>query len=89
MTNIKKKDFYNAINGDDAKKESYGLESSTFKKVVNVDMLFDSRGEYLGIRTFRGKLENNKLNMKKGISDFKSFLDLSIWKNQKCIHIAD
>lgn len=84
MSNIKKRDFYNVISGEIVEAESYGYDASTFKKVDNVEMIFDSRGEYLGIRTCRGKIENGKYIVKKGPYDFKSFLDLKIWAGQRC-----
>jgi len=89
MTNLKKKDFYNVITGEDVNKESYGINASTFKRVINVDMVFDSRGQYIGIRTCRGKFENNKYIPNKGIHDFKSFSELMIWNNQKCTLIEE
>ena len=84
MSNIKKRDFYDVITGDVTRAESYGSNASTRKKVDNVDMIFDSRGSYLGIRTSRGKFENGKYIIKKGPYDFKSFLDLKIWAGKRC-----
>lgn len=84
MSNIKKLDFFNVITGDPVSEESYGRDAQTFKKVDNVDMIFDSRGEYLGIRTCRGKFINDKYTAKEGIRDFKSFLDLGIWASKQC-----
>lgn len=84
MSNIKKLDFFNVITGNPVSEESYGRDSSTFKKVDNVDMVFDSCGRYLGIRTCRGKLINGKYIAKEGIRDFKSFLDLNIWTSKQC-----
>lgn len=84
MSNIKKLDFFDIITGDPVSGESYGRDASTFKKADNVDMIFDSRGEYLGIRTCRGKLINGKYIAKEGIRDFKSFLDARIWTGMQC-----
>lgn len=84
MSNIKKKDFYDAITGDAVGSDSYGMGAVTFKKVDNVRLIFDSRGEYLGIQTCRGKIENGKYIAKKGPYDFKSFLDLKIWAGKRC-----
>lgn len=84
MSNIKKLDFFDVTTGYPVSGESYGRDTSTFKKVDNVDMIFDSRGEYLGIRTCRGKFINGKYTVKEGIRDFKSFLDLGIWTNVQC-----
>lgn len=84
MSNIKNRDFYDAITGDIVGAESYGRDASTSKKVDNVDMIFDSRGSYLGIRTCRGKFENGKYIASKGPYDFKSFLDLKIWAGKEC-----
>lgn len=87
MSNIKKREFYNAITGDIASAEDYGIDASTFKKVDNVEMIFDSRGSYLGIKTCRGKFENGKYIVKKGPCDFKSFIDLKIWACKRCSSI--
>ncbi len=84
MSNIKKRDFYNATTGEYADKERYGADAEIFKKVDNVDLVFDSRGEYLGIRTCRGKIIDGKYTCKKGILDFKSFTDLEMWSGIEC-----
>ncbi len=84
MSNVKKRDFYDAITGDNANKEDYGIDAAIFKKVDNVEMIFDSRGEYLGINTCRGKMVNDKYVVKEGPKDFKSFLDLKIWAGKGC-----
>lgn len=84
MCNIKKLDFYDAITGEKVSGTDYGINASTFKNVDNVDMIFDSRGKYLGIRTSRGKFEKGIYIIKKGPYDFKSFSDLDIWEGQKC-----
>lgn len=84
MCNIKKRDFYDIITGDVANAKDYGINASTFKKVDNIDMIFDSRGEYLGIRTSRGKFVNGKYIIKKGPYDFKSISDLKIWAGKRC-----
>lgn len=84
MCNIKKRDFFDVVSGDVVGADSYGSDASTYKRVDNVDMIFDSRGEYLGIRTSKGKFENGKYIVKKGPYDFKSFLDLKIWAGQRC-----
>lgn len=84
MSNIKKKDFYNVVTGDKESIDNYGINASTFKKVDNVDMVFDSRGQYLGIRTCRGKIINGRYKCKVGIRDFKSFMDLKIWGGINC-----
>jgi hypothetical protein len=84
MSNMKKRDFYNITTGERVDGENYGTDASTYKKVDNVDMIFDSRGSYLGIRTSRGKFENGKYIVKKGPYDFKSFLDLKIWEGKRC-----
>lgn len=87
MSNLKKIDFYNVITGEPVNKERYGIDASTFRKVDNIDMVFDSRGEYLGIRTCRGKTINGKYTCKKGIFDFKSFTDLKIWEGVECAKV--
>jgi len=87
MSNIKKKEFYDAITGDDVDKERYGIDASIFKKVDNVDLVFDSRGEYLGMRTCRGKIIDGKYTCKKGVFDFKSFTDLKIWAGVQCTKV--
>jgi len=84
VVNIKKKDFFNCTTGEENGGEDYGINCSTFKKVDNVDLVFDSRGEYLGIRTCRGKIINGKYTCKVGIRDFKSFMDLKIWAGTPC-----
>lgn len=84
MCNIKKKDCYNAITGDEADIQYYGMDTAIFKRVANVDMIFDSRGEYLGVRTSKGKFVDGKYIVTKGPYDFKSFLDLKIWAGQEC-----
>ena len=84
MTNIKKKDFFNCVTGEENRGDDYGINSSTFKKVDNVAMLYSSRGEYLGIYTCRGKIKNGKYTGKEGPRDFKSFMDLNIWSGVRC-----
>ncbi len=84
MVNIKKIDFYDATTGQSVSGDTYGKDASVFKKVDNVDLVFDSRGEYLGIRTCRGMIINGKYTSKKGIRDFKSFMDLMIWAGVQC-----
>jgi hypothetical protein len=84
MTNIKKREFYNVITGELNDGKYYGIEAEIFKKVDNVEMIFDSRGSYLGIRTSRGKFENGRYTFKKGPYDFKSFFDLMIWGGKLC-----
>ena len=84
MSNIKKIEFYDATTGEPVDKERYGIEASIFRKVDNVDLLFDSRGQYLGIRTCRGKIIDGKYTGKKGIRDFKPFTDLEIWTGIEC-----
>lgn len=84
MSNIKKRDFYNAITGDSVDGNKYGIDTEIFKKTDNVNMLFDSRGSFLGIMTCRGKFINGKYIVKKGPYDFKSFLDLKIWAGKRC-----
>lgn len=84
MSNIKKRDFYNVITGDSVDGNKYGIDAEIFKKVDNVNMVFDSRGSYLGIMTCRGKFINDKYTAKEGIRDFKSFLDLGIWAGKQC-----
>lgn len=84
MSNIKKKDFYDVITGVDTDAKYYGIDAATFKKVDNVEMIFSSRGEYLGVRTCRGKFVDGKYTAKKGPYDFKSFIDLKIWAGKGC-----
>ena len=87
MSNIKKREFYDSITGECVSGENYGFDCSVFKKVDNVDMVFDSRGQYLGIRTCRGKIINGKYTSKQGIRDFKSADDLRIWAGKQCADI--
>lgn len=87
MSNLKKRDFYDSTTGECVSGENYGFDCSVFKKVDNVDMVFDSRGQYLGVRTCRGKFINGKYTSKQGIRDFKSFMDLDIWKGARCADI--
>ncbi len=84
MVNIKKIEFYDATTGKSVEKERYGIDAQVFKSVDNVDLIFDSRGQYLGIRTCRGKIINGKYTSKKGIRDFKSFMDLNVWSGIRC-----
>ncbi len=84
MSNIKKRDFYNAITGDSVDGNKYGIDAEIFKKTDNVNMVFDSRGSFLGIMTCRGKFINGKYTSKRGIFDFKSFMDLQIWAGKRC-----
>ena len=88
MVNTKKIEFYDVITGQPANKEMYGLDTAVFRKMDNVDMIFDSRGTYLGIRTCRGKIIDGKYTCKKGgILDFKSFEDLKIWAGARCAKV--
>lgn len=84
MSNIKKRDFYDAVTGEPVNKERYGIDAVVFRKVDNVDLVFDSRGRYLGTRTCRGKIINGKYTCKKGVFDFRSFMDLDIWEGVQC-----
>lgn len=88
MTNLKKLDFYNVITGEKEDFNTYGIKASTFKKLDNIDMVFDSRGEYLGIMTCRGKFVNGKYTSKKGIKDFKTSEDLMLWNNIECVEVV-
>lgn len=84
MSNIKKKNYYDAITGCDVDGKNYGIDAAIFKKVDNVDLVFDSRGRYLGIRTCIGKFINGKYTAKRGPYNFKSFDDLKIWAGRRC-----
>lgn len=84
MCNVRKKEFYDAITGDTTDGKYYGTDAAIFRKVDNVDMVFDSRGSYIGIRTCRGTFVNDKYTTKKGPYDFKSFSDLKIWAGKGC-----
>jgi hypothetical protein len=84
MSNVRKKEFYDAVTGDTTDGKYYGIDAAVFRKVDNVRMLFDSRGEYLGIITCKGSLVNGKYTTKKGPYDFKSFSDLKIWAGKGC-----
>lgn len=85
MSNLKKLDFYDVTNGKPLDASTYGALNKSFKKVDNIDLIFSSRGEYLGIQTCRGKIINGKYTCKKGIKDFKSVEDLSIWDRGTCV----
>lgn len=91
MVNIKKKDFFDVITGEQVSGEYYGIDAAVFKKVDNIDMVFDSRGKYLGIRVCQGKIINDKGKIyytgKKGIRDYRSISDLSIWACRPCSNI--
>lgn len=87
MCNIKKRDFFNVITGEPTNAENYGTDASIFKKTDNTDLIFDSRGVYLGLRTCRGKFINGKYTSKQGIRDFKSADDLRIWAVTKCANV--
>lgn len=85
MSNIKNQMmFFDIITGNIASAEDYGIDGRVYRKTDNVDLIFDSRGSYLGIRTCRGKFIDDKYTGKKGIYDFKSFLDLKIWAGKRC-----
>ncbi len=89
MVNRKKRDFFNVITGEIANPEDYGVDGRIYKKSDNVDMVFDSRGQYLGIRTCRGKFVDDKhgnkvYTSKKGIYDFKPVSDLMKYPLQCC-----
>jgi hypothetical protein len=84
MCNVRKKEFYDAITGDTTDGKYYGMDAAIFRKVDNVKMVFDSRGQYLGILTSRGKFVDDKYTTKKGPYDFKSFSDLKIWAGKGC-----
>lgn len=84
MVNIKKRDFYDVVTGDIVESKYYGEDAATFKRVDNVNMVFSSRGEYLGLVTCRGKFVDGKYTTKKGPYDFKSFMDLKIWAGKGC-----
>jgi len=89
MSNVKKKDYYDCVTGCNEIEHDYGHFATVFKKTVNVDMIYDSRGKYLGIRTCRGSFNNNgKYIPNKGIRDFKSFTELyELWNGQLCVQI--
>lgn len=84
MTNIKKMEFFDVTTGEPISRDRYGIDGKIFKRVDNVHMIFDSRGQYLGIRICRGKFINGKFTGKKGIYDFRSFLELKEWENVTC-----
>ncbi len=84
MVNLKKKNYFDCITGESVSGKSYGTDAVTFKKVDNIDMVYDSRGLYLGMVTCRGSIKNGKFTGKKGPRDFKSFIDLKIWAGKRC-----
>lgn len=84
MVNIKKLDYFDVITGYAVDSRNYGLDAAVFKKADNVQMIFDSRWEYLGIITCRGKFINGKYTAKQGPKDFKSIDDLKIWAGVRC-----
>lgn len=93
MSNIKKREFFNVVTGEKDDGKYYGIDSSIFRKSDNVELIFSSRGEYLGIKTCRGKfMKNDKggtyYTSKEGIFDFKSFDDLGIWAGKTCPSVS-
>lgn len=84
MVNIRKYEFFDVITGEPVTSKNYGRDAEVYRRTDNVDLIFDSRGEYLGIRTCRGKIINGKFTGKIGKYDFKSFLDLKIWAGREC-----
>lgn len=86
MVNVKKLDYFDVTTGIAVNSKNYGKDAVIFKRTDNVDMIFDSRGNYLGITTCRGSFDNNgRYTTKKGPKDFKSFMELEqIWKDVKC-----
>lgn len=86
MVNVKKLDYFNVVTGDAVDGKSYGRDAAVFKQSDNVEMIFSSRGEYLGITICEGKFINGKYTGKQGPKNFKSFTDLKIWAGRECIN---
>lgn len=86
-----KKDYFNVITGEYVDGEGYGTDARIFRKTDNINLVFDSRGSYLGIQTCRGKVIENKgkkrYTSKQGIKDFKSFIDLKMWEGVGCAQV--
>lgn len=72
MSNIRKKEFYDVITGESVEEDRYGEDAIIYKKSTNVDMIFDSHGQYLGIRKSLGKMINGKLTFRRGPYIFQS-----------------
>lgn len=91
MSDIKKKDYYNAVTGEYVDGEDYGTDARIFRKTDNVNLVFDSRGSYLGIQTCRGSYIDHKgkkcYTSRQGIKDFKSFIDLKMWEGVRCANV--
>lgn len=85
MSNLKKIEYFNVVTGIPVSGEKYGVDASIFRKTDNVDLVFDSRGKYLGLRICGGREIDGKYTFKKGGFYFKSSDDLKIWENIKCI----
>lgn len=84
MCNIRRKECYDAVTGDTVNARYDGKNAATFRKVDDANLIFDSRGQYLGIRTSKGKFAKGVCATKKGPYEFKSFVDLRTWTNQGC-----
>jgi hypothetical protein len=87
----KKRNYFNVVTGEYVDGEGYGIDARIFRKTDNVNLVFDSRGSYLGIQTCRGKVIDNKgkeyYTSKQGIKDFKSFIDLKMWEGIRCAQV--
>jgi len=91
MVNFKKKDFFNCITGEDNDGSTYGTSAVIFRRSNNVELIYDSHNNYLGLRISTGKYENEnneknkgKYIWSKGPYYYKSPEDLKIWEGIKC-----
>lgn len=92
MSNLKKKDYFDCTTGEKVDGENYGRDAKIFKKSDNMELIYDSHGNYLGLRCSMGKFENeNSKDNKgeyiwsKGPYYYKSVEDLKVWDGIKCL----
>ena len=91
MSNLKQKDYFDCITGETVDDYNYGKDAKIFKKTDNIDLIYDSHGNYLGLRCSMGKFENEngkdhkgKYIWSKGPYYYKSTEDLKVWGGIKC-----
>lgn len=85
MCNIKIKDFYNFITGEDCGKDTYSIFKTTYIKCNYEQLIYDSRGKYLGLRRRKIDCKNGKIVIEKHYK-FESFLYLKSHDNIPICH---
>lgn len=88
MVNFKKKDYFDCITGENVDASNYGKDAKIFKNADNMELMYDSHGNYLGIRCSMGKYINEKTKetyvWSSGPYYYKSPEDLKVWDGIKC-----